>query len=323
MKLRIISHHQTQRLSGIILATIITLFSIGCDTTEHSANKPSTTDKDAGNTINSTDNPASPAIASLAMTDASTLTPGTFNIQLIEGKVTLLANDAPVWDILNSLSIMADFELLDAGTPPETVTLSIEGRDIHSTVVELLKPNPYQIIYEYDSTHGVDTLTQVVAGQRSTTTKTTSAQASLPGTDCATINLQGAPLPDISQTALSSEDQAYLSLLLDPSPEVRADAAESITATGIALDYLARMLTTDASPEVRMAATYSLENSEDPRAVDTLILGLNDTDPEVLVEVINSLGFIDNRSAIPYLQPLLNHSNEDVRDAAEAAIESL
>ena len=72
-----------------------------------------------------------------------------------------------------------------------------------------------------------------------------------------------------------------------------------------------------------MAATYSLENSEDPRAVDTLILGLNDSDPAVLVEVIDSLGFHDKRRVVPYLQPLQDHPDEDVRDAVESALESL
>ena len=323
MKLRIISCHQTQRLSGITLATMLVLFSTGCDTTEHTANKPSTTYKDAGHVISSSDRPASPPVTSLATTDSNTLTPGTFDIRLNEGKVTLLANNAPVRDILNSLAIMAGFELLDAGTPPEQVTLSIDGRDVHSMLVELLKPGPYRIIYTFDSTHGVDALTQVVTGHPATMASMVPAQSPLPGVDRTGINLQGAPLPDASQAELPAEDQAYLSLLLDPSEEVRADAAESISATGIALDYLARILTTDPSPEVRMAATYSLENSEDPRAVDTLILGLNDSDPAVLVEVINSLEFHDKRRVVPYLQPLQDHPDEDVRDAVESALESL
>jgi hypothetical protein len=267
--------------------------------------------------------PASPAITGPAATAADTLAPGTFDIRLHDGRVTLLANDAPARDILGNLAAMAGFEVLDAGVTLERVTLAIEAGDVHATLVELLKPNLYQIIYEFDSTRGVDALTRVVAGRLPAVTETAPARPPLPGTGSAAINPQGAPLPGADQALLSTEDQAYLTLLLDPSPEVRADAAESITATGIALDYLARIITTDPSPEVRMAATYSLENSEDPRAVDTLIMGLNDADPEVLIEVIDSLDFLDDRSAIPYLQPLLDHPDEDVRDAAESAIESL
>ena len=100
----------------------------------------------------------------------------------------------------------------------ERVTLTIEGGDVHSVLVTLLKPNPYQIIYEFDHMRGVDALTRVVAGHLTAVEETTPAPPPLPGTGSAIINPQGAPLPDASQTALSAEDQVYLSLLLDPSP---------------------------------------------------------------------------------------------------------
>jgi hypothetical protein len=316
------NQYHTRKLPGIVLATVCALFLTGCDITDRAVSEPSE-DNEATGQVMSSPLPASPAISNPAATDANTLAPGTFDIRLHEGGVTLLANDVSARDILNGLAILAGFELLDAGTPMERVTLTIEGGDIHSVLVTLLKPNPYQIIYEFDHVRGGDALTRVVAGRLPTVVEAAPAPPPLPGTSSAIIIPEGAPLPDASLTALSAEDQVYLSLLLDPSPEVRADAAESITATGIALDYLARIITTDPSPEVRIATTYSLENSEDPRAVDTLIMGLNDTDPEVLVEVIDSLGFLDDRRTIPYLQPLLNHPDEDVRDAAESAIESL
>ena len=321
MSLQITKLEHAQRLPAIILAAALVLFASSCDITDRIEGDPSVTARDTSRNIMADSD--TPAVSGTAAANADTLAPGAFDIRLYKDGVTLLANDAPTRDILNSLAILAGFEVLDAGIPMERVTLTIEGGDVHSVLVELLRPNPYQIIYEYDHARGVDTLARVVAGLLTAVVETAPAPPPLPETSSATINLEGTPLPDASQTALSAEDQVYLSLLLDPSPELRADAAESILATGIALDYLTRIITTDPSPEVRMAATYSLENSDDPRAVDTLIMGLNDASPEVLVEVIDSLDFLDDRSAIPYLQPLLDHPNEDVRDAAESAIESL
>lgn len=311
-----------------MLAAMLALLTGGCDTTERTGGESSMTDgeklkpgtaqeADPGHADHDRTTASMPAaVSGTTSADTNKLTPGTFDIQLHEGRFTILANDAPARDILNDLAILADFEIVDAGDPLKRVTLAIEDSDIHAALVELLKPGPYQVIYEFDDTRSKDTLTRIVIGR-------ITAMPKMVQTQPPPLAMEGAPLPGADETPLSMEDQAYLTLLLDPSPEVRADAAESIEATGIALDYLARIITTDPSPEVRIATTYSLENSEDPRAVDTLIMGLNDTDPEVLVEVIDSLGFLDDRRTIPYLQPLLNHPDEDVRDAAESAIESL
>ena len=121
---------------------------------------------------------------------------------------------------------------------------------------------------------------------------------------------------------LSEEDLVLLKQLSDPSPEVREEAAEDIQATGIALDALAKLITTDPSPDVRAAAVYSLKESDDPGAVDVLILGLDNEDPEVLEEVIDGLWFIGDRRAYSHLQRMLDHPNEDVRDAAEYALDN-
>lgn len=311
----------TRRLRGITLTTVLALLISGCDQADRSDGQPLPDTVNADHDIPVAATPL--AITATAVNTADTLPQGTFDIRLYEGKFTIVANHAPARDILDDLAVLAGFEVVDSGIPLEQVTLVIENSDLHAALVELLQPHPYQTSYEFDTSRSTYALTRVLLGHTATAQETAPAQPRLPAAGVETVNPAGAPLPGADRTQLSAEDQAYLTLLLDPSPEVRADAAESIEATGIALDYLATILTTDPSPEVRMAATYSLENSDDPRAVDTLIMGLDDADPEVLVEVIDSLDFLDDRSAIPYLQPLLDHPDEDVRDAAESAIESL
>jgi HEAT repeat protein len=84
-----------------------------------------------------------------------------------------------------------------------------------------------------------------------------------------------------------------------------------------------QLLVTDPSPEVRAAAAHTLTDSEDPRAIDALITALDDQDVSVLVEVFDALGFAGNESTTTRLQPFLEHYDEDVRDAAESAIELL
>lgn len=122
------------------------------------------------------------------------------------------------------------------------------------------------------------------------------------------------------QKSLSEDDKALFSQLEHDSPEVRTDVVESIEATGTGLDYLREVITTDPSPEVRSAAIYPLKESEDPRAVDILVMALDDEDPEIVEEVIQALWFIEDPRAIPHLQRMLEHPDEDVRDSAEFAL---
>jgi hypothetical protein len=253
MSLHITKLEHAQRLPDIILAAALVLFASGCDMTDRTDGEPSMTGGDSGSDITTDSN--TPTVTGTAAADTGTLAPGTFDIRLHEGRFTILANDAPAQDILNALAILAGFKVVDTGTSLERVTLAVEDGEIHTALVELLKPRPYQIIYEFDNTRGTDTLAHVVVGCPPAIPETAPAQPCPPVTGIATINPEGPPLPDAGQAPLSAEDQVYLSLLLDPSPKVRADAAESIEATGIALDYLARIITTDPSAEVRMAAT--------------------------------------------------------------------
>ena len=120
---------------------------------------------------------------------------------------------------------------------------------------------------------------------------------------------------------LSEEDLKLLDQLGDPSIAVRMSAAEDIEATGMALNSLATVITTDPSPEVRSAAIYALKESEDPGAVDVLIIGLDNEDPEILLEIIDALWFLEDRRAIPHIQRMLEHPNEEVREAAMFALE--
>ena len=121
---------------------------------------------------------------------------------------------------------------------------------------------------------------------------------------------------------LTEEDLVLLKQLSDPSPEVREEAAGEIQATGIALDALAKLITADPSPDVRIAAIDALKESDDPGAVDALILGLNNEEPEVLEAVIDGLWFIGDKRALSHLVPMLDHPNEDIRDTTEYAIDN-
>jgi HEAT repeat protein len=47
--------------------------------------------------------------------------------------------------------------------------------------------------------------------------------------------------------------------------------------------------------------------ADDPAAVAALVVGLNDPDPAVVVEVLDSLEFAGDETVVPHIVPLLEH----------------
>ena len=62
---------------------------------------------------------------------------------------------------------------------------------------------------------------------------------------------------------------------------------------------------------------------EDTSAIEALLRALNDPDPQVVIAALDSLEWIGDSSMIPYITPLLQHPNADVRSAAEITISFL
>lgn len=309
-------------LSRIPLLAIAALLLAGCESSSQSSQEPAPTGAQPPDAATAPAQPARPAATVQSAPGGDALPDGGIEINISTTGVTITANAVSQQAILYQLATQAGFEITEAGIPWKVVTLTIDAADLHAALVALLKQHPYQIIYEYDTERQADTLTRVVVGDLP------AGQEWVQPAPAADSGIT-ADIPDYGMTqsataaSLSADDREYLAQLLDPSPEVRADAAENIEPVGIALDHLASIVTTDPSPEVRIAAAETLEDSKDPRAFEALILALQDENPEVLAEVIDALGYLENRLAIPYLQPFLDHPDEDVRDAAEYTLDQL
>jgi HEAT repeats len=299
---------------------------VGCDSGNHQAQTPADTTADittSGSPVPAVYTPGKAAARSQPGS-AEDLVPGTFRIDFFGTEVSILANGVNEMDILSRLANQAGFELADTGATWKVVTLNIAAASVHAALVQLLKPHQYQIIYEFDNKRQADILKRVVVNARGDSEKRRKRDTGS-GLTARFITKRGYPDGNFtgSGVAPSEKQQIGLNQLLDPSAKRRAEAAENIEATGTALDYLTQLLVSDPSPEVRAAAAHTLADSEDPRAMDALITALEDQDVSVLVEVIDALGFAGNKATINRLQPFLEHSDEDVRDAAESAIELL
>lgn len=318
----------TSLIRAVNMAVLLLALCVGgCD----SGSEPAQAPKDATMVDHRLPGPATPAestpepgAADNGTGRAEALPHGGFRIEISGSRVLILANGVNEKEILSRLAEQAGFELTDTGASWKVVTLNIDAASVHDALVQLLKPRRYQIIYEFDTRQQADILKRVVVNKLGGSENRRKRDN---GSGVATRVIRKHAYPDANSAgnrdASIEQQQIYLNQLLDPSAQRRAEAAENIEATGDALDYLTQLLVTDPSPEVRAATVHTLEDSEDPRALDALITALDDQNVSVLVEVIDALGFAGNKATISRLQPFLEHSDEDVRDAAESAIELL
>lgn len=88
-----------------------------------------------------------------------------------------------------------------------------------------------------------------------------------------------------------------------------------------ALGYMFR---DENSVDVKTDILDELGDLDDPSAFDQIVQGLDQHQPdEVRTEAIQALDTLGDKRAIPLLQPLLADRDQDVRDAAQSATDSL
>jgi hypothetical protein len=132
---------------------------------------------------------------------------------------------------------------------------------------------------------------------------------------------------DVDQ-AEATEPQ--LLVQLDESdPLVRADAVSLLPIFGEGAEgaerfqRVATLLAEDPDRSVRIAAAERLGEFDSPESVKPLVLALSDADRDVVLAAIEALADVDDASAIPDLELLVKYYDEEIRDAAELAIQSI
>ena len=235
-------------------------------------------------------------------------------ITLSSGAVSILANQVNELELLNELATLANFRLLTVDIDWQVVSVDIQAESLQAALVELLQGYPYQIVYAPDRDNRQEVLSEVFIAELPDAGMTDSTE-----TDTA----DKAPLKDIEEPSEDGEQQAYIQALQSPQAEIRAAAAEEVEPVGDAFYMLTDLLVKDPSPEVRIAATGALEDSDDPLAVTALVKCLQDEDPAVIVACIQALDFLGDETTVQHLEPLLTHYHPGVNAAAAEAIEAL
>jgi HEAT repeat protein len=118
-------------------------------------------------------------------------------------------------------------------------------------------------------------------------------------------------------------DEEVQERLESPDPAARADAVWELDPVGTGLDPLLSLLVRDSDPQVRVAAAEQLADSDSFAAITGLLDALQDTSPRVIIAILESLEINGDESIVPEIEPLLEHPDQGVREAAAIAIEML
>ena len=296
------------RRTAIWAAALALLLALGCGDKAPAA-KPAPAPEQAAASASS----EAPAPQSRRLPEA-----GTWTVAYVGGAVSIDAFAAPRRPLLQQLAERAGFALEAAPGEWPPLTLRIDAQPLEAALPLLVGEFEYRAEWALEA--GVHRLAKLTIGAPRAAARSMDGSTLRPGEVAASLQRALQEVRD-GELGLSPEDA--LAQLDDADPEVRVRAVLALEAEGEGLTALVRAIESDADPRVRAAATVGLEDSEDFAAVQALVGALDDPDPEVITEAIDSLEFAGDASVVPYLQPLLAHGDARVRNAAANAIRLL
>lgn len=126
---------------------------------------------------------------------------------------------------------------------------------------------------------------------------------------------------EFDQATDALQEQVRLGLS-DPDPIVREEMLEEVEIdSGDARDRIGDLAQGDPNPRVRVAAAETLGEDGTFQSVAELIGMLDDREPAVLVATLDALDRSGDESIEPYIKPLSNHPNAQVREMANDMLE--
>jgi hypothetical protein len=238
---------------------------------------------------------------------------GEWRVAVANGVVSVEAEQAPRRAVLGALAQRAGFALEAPPGEMAPLTLRVVAQPLEVALPHVVGRRSYQA--EWESRDGRHRLAKLVLGPDLGKEPDAETAALRPGEVSAALQRA---LDESREGELTSEEA--LRRVNDADAETRLRAVLALDGEGESLAALARVIEHDADPRVRAAATVGLEESEEFAAVRALVGALDDPNPEVVVEVIDSLEFAGDASVVPSLEPLLVHADARVREAAKNAI---
>lgn len=241
---------------------------------------------------------------------------GEATLSFADNLVTVDAYAAPRLPLLQQLAHEGGFVLDARANAWPELTLRLERAPLELALPLLVGDLTYST--EWKTANGMHRLAKLRVGAPRVVEASDSIQAPAPGDVSA--SLERAIAARREQPLSQAETEAEAARYADPDPEQRLRAALALEPEGEQLKQLCDMLEHDPDPRVRAATTVNIENADQFSAVRALVDALDDPDPDVLIEVIDSLEFAGDQSISPEIESLLSHSDPRVRQAAADAL---
>lgn len=229
-----------------------------------------------------------------------------------QGRVSITATDTPQLVLLAQLAKQAGFGLELFHRDWKSVTLSLSNVPVETALSGILADAPYQVSYR-PTVSGVSRQIERVRVGIGDKADPAEAQArALSAMNEKSFKVS--PALDVATSmdqVLSMSDQEKVGFLAHLTPSTEN------------LPVLVDILKNYNDAEVRIAAMASLENAEDPQALEAIIEVLADPDPQIVLAAIDSIEFAGGTEQIFVLEPLLQHPSPTVRTATSEAMDFL
>lgn len=228
------------------------------------------------------------------------------------GLVSITATDTPQLVLLAQLAKQAGFGLELFHRDWKSVTLSLSNVPVETALSGILADAPYQVSYR-PTVSGVSR--QIERVRVGVGDKADPAEAQARALSAMNEkSFKVSPALDVATSmdqVLSMSDQEKVGFLAHLTPSTEN------------LPVLVDILKNYNDAEVRIAAMASLENAEDPQALEAIIEVLADPDPQIVLAAIDSIEFAGSTEQIFVLEPLLQHPSPTVRTATSEAMDFL
>jgi hypothetical protein len=249
---------------------------------------------------------------------------GEFRLTLSQGLISLEARDAPRREILRRLAEAASLSLDLGAVPPRRVTVSLEAVGWDRALSPLLAGVAYETGFEPDAETGAHHPVALRIGRSPRGPSGDGTAQPLPRLRAAIQKTRHGPAseraPTPAERAAAETRAEALSRLHDADPDVRIRSVSFLEPRGDGLERLRELAAGDPEARVRAAAVSQLGEGGSYGALEGLVEALGDPDAEVVLEAIDEIAFQGDASLVAHLEPLVDHADPRIAEAAGEAI---
>lgn len=247
--------------------------------------------------------------------------PGTMQLTLLDGRVTLDSKEVSQAKILEALAARGGFELVARGSLAERLTIRMSDAPLAEAVSLIVGPLPYQMEFVGDDDRGSHRLARLRIGEPPRVADAVSASPR----HAALREHPGAP--SVADFELQRDVESRYGEPAVEEPALRRQQVADLDVDREEdVEVLFRYAEEDPDPTVRKAAVEQLADAPGSgRVVAALVARLSDPDRDVVVASLDALEWQDDARALIALEQMLEegslYQDPELRELVVEAID--